>query len=132
MVVVRGSLAKVLATGLLLAAPMVVTTGHAAPASCAGDTTVAINEYLTKQLAVSERKLTDAYRKALASQSEPKWRSLVTSSQRAWIASRDQDCRSIAAYQWKGGTGEGAAVTGCLVRKDDVRIKELDDMVSGG
>ena len=132
MIVVRTSWAEVLAMGLLSAAPMTVSTAHAAPASCAGDTTVAINECLTKQLAVSERKLTDAYRKALGSQSEAKWRSLVTSSQRAWITSRDQDCRGIAAYQWSGGTGEGAAVTGCLVRKDDVRTKELDDMVSGG
>ena len=128
---VRTLLAVVLAMELLLA-PAVMPIVRAEPASCAGDTTVAINDCLTKQLAASERKLTDAYRKALGSQLEAKWRSLVTSSQRAWISSRDQDCRGIAAYQWKGGTGESAAVMGCLVRKDDARIKELADLTNGG
>ncbi len=124
----------VIALSLLSTARALVTTAHAETASCAGDTTVAINECLNKQFTVLERKLTDAYRKVLGSQSAAQWRSLITSSQRAWINSREQeqDCRGVAAYQWFGGSGEGAAVAGCLVRKDDARNKELDEMASGG
>jgi uncharacterized protein YecT (DUF1311 family) len=48
-------------------------------------------------------------------------------AQRAWLAFRDADCKGVVPFAWTGGTGSGAAVTGCLTTKTKARTQDLDD-----
>jgi uncharacterized protein YecT (DUF1311 family) len=98
--------------------------------------TVSQNACAEKDLEAADAALNAAYKKALASiaksdQSAPydqkSWEAALRSSQRAWVAFRDADCKGDVPFLWSGGTGTTAAVLGCMTTKTKTRTEELNE-----
>lgn len=100
----------------------------------ANASTVELNACLDREYLAADKALNGVYAKVLASiagGTEPKpydpksHEAAMRSSQRAWIAFRDADCKEAIPMEWSGGTGTSAAVLGCLLSKVETRIHEL-------
>jgi uncharacterized protein YecT (DUF1311 family) len=48
-------------------------------------------------------------------------------SQKDWLAYRSSQC-SLVELQWKGGSGQGAAISGCQSNLAKLRAKELAEL----
>lgn len=90
-----------------------------------------------KDFKAADTALNDAYRALLAkidasagsgdnaaATQARSWREAVTEAQRKWIAFRDADCAAVGTA-WNGGTGMGAAVSGCLAEATRARTAAL-------
>jgi uncharacterized protein YecT (DUF1311 family) len=121
-----------LATALLFACP--------APASAEVDcgnamNTVEMNECADKAFLEADRALNAAYKAALAgiakdngeASEAKKWEAALRSSQRAWIAFRDAECKGLVAMEWSGGTGATSAILGCMTQMTQERTKALEE-----
>jgi uncharacterized protein YecT (DUF1311 family) len=53
------------------------------------------------------------------------WEAAMRTSQRAWVAFRDADCKGDVPFGWSGGTGTTTAVLGCMIGKTKARTEEL-------
>ena len=84
----------------------------------------------------ADEKLNEAYqgvlKKIRASSLEPpydakSWEEALRTSQRAWIAYRDAECKGVVPMEWSGGTGTTAAITGCMTELTEARTKMLKE-----
>jgi uncharacterized protein YecT (DUF1311 family) len=57
------------------------------------------------------------------------WEESLRTSQRAWIAFRDAECKGLVPMQWSGGTGTATAVNGCMTELTEARAKALKERV---
>jgi uncharacterized protein YecT (DUF1311 family) len=55
------------------------------------------------------------------------WEEALRTSQRAWVAFRDADCRGLVPMEWQGGTGATAAELECMTQLTIARTKDLRD-----
>ena len=53
------------------------------------------------------------------------WETELRTSQRAWIAFRDADCKGLVPMEWSGGTGTSYAVLGCMTALTKARTEAL-------
>lgn len=97
-------------------------------------TTHEMNFCAERDFKVADKKLNAAYRNAMSHTYErdldkpydaKSWKSALRTSQRAWIAHRDADCKNLVAREWSGGTGTTVASLGCMTTKTLQRTKEL-------
>ncbi len=59
------------------------------------------------------------------------WEQALRSSQRAWVAFRDADCKGLTPMSLSGGTGTTVAVLDCMTTKTNFRTKELVAIYKG-
>lgn len=97
-------------------------------------TTYEMNFCAERDFKAADKKLNAAYRNAMSHTYErdldkpydsKSWKSALRTSQRAWIAHRDADCKNLVAREWSGGTGTTVASLGCMTTKTLQRTKEL-------
>jgi uncharacterized protein YecT (DUF1311 family) len=55
------------------------------------------------------------------------WEEALKTSQRAWIAFRDAECKGLVPMEWSGGTGTTTAVNGCLTGLTEARTRALKE-----
>lgn len=136
--------AAALGAGVLLA--VLASPAAAQPSIDCGKaaTTPEIAFCAEADLKVADAALNDAYRAMLAridasagdgdnaaATQARSWREAATDAQRRWIAFRDADCAAVGAA-WRGGTGMGAAVLGCLAEATRARTATLTTRVRDG
>lgn len=107
------------------------------PIDCAdARNTVEMNFCADEDFKVADEKLNAVYKKVLARIGEgdlekpydrASWEEAMRTSQRAWVAFRDADCKGAVPMEWSGGTGTTSAVLGCMTGKTKARIQELSD-----
>ena len=97
-------------------------------------TTVDLNACAEKELEAADARLNAVYKKVLAKIAAENgappydgksWEKALRSSQRAWIAFRDADCKELVAIAAGGGTATTGEVLGCLTEKTQARAKDL-------
>lgn len=59
------------------------------------------------------------------------WKKELREAQRAWVQFKEHDCNGAVLYEWWGGSGAGAAISGCILghtvtRTMDLRQRYLD------
>ena len=126
--------ATLIAAALLLP----LASGHAQtpnPIDCSkAGNTVEINYCADRDYAEADRALNEAYKKTLAviakeggpaPYSAARWEQELRTSQRAWIAFRDADCKGLVPMEWSGGTGTASAVLGCMTEQTRARTAAL-------
>lgn len=59
---------------------------------------------------------------------EPSYAQALLTSQRAWLAFRDAQCR-IASYEWRGGSMEAFAANQCLAAVTTARTRQLRELL---
>ena len=105
------------------------------PVNCASPrSTPEFNLCADGALQKADDKLNAAFAKALAfiktvDSEKPydaaSWEQALRTSQRAWVAFRDADCKGVTPMSWTGGTGTTVAVLDCMTTKTNIRLKEL-------
>ena len=89
---------------------------------------------MEKAAAEADKRLNDAYRKAISiiekdSDRTPEqkvaWRQALLVSERAWTAFRDADCGDLTVIEWNSGSGTGTAIAACRYDKTVQRTAEL-------
>jgi uncharacterized protein YecT (DUF1311 family) len=125
---------------LMLAGTLIAALAHPAAADdpkirCdKAVTTVELNVCSERSYQAADAKLNAAYRKALAfikasAAEKPydpaSWEKALRTSQTAWIAFREADCKGLVPMSWGGGTGTTSAVLGCMTEKTEQRTAEL-------
>lgn len=120
---------------LPLTALTFATSAAAGPRNCNDAvTTYEMNFCAERDFKAADKKLNAAYRDAVSRTRESdldkpydakSWQSALRTSQRAWIAHRDADCKNLVAREWSGGTGTTVASLGCMTTKTLQRTKEL-------
>ncbi|WP_296945718.1 lysozyme inhibitor LprI family protein [uncultured Massilia sp.] len=96
--------------------------------------TRAIEECAAREQKAVEAKLNTVYQdvmRRLAGRDDAAVRRKLQSAQRAWIAFRKADCDAVYE-KWSGGTIRGTMFVGCMQRRAEQRIKELEDFGAGG
>jgi uncharacterized protein YecT (DUF1311 family) len=83
------------------------------------DNTPMMAACLDREAAIWDERLNDDY-KALIDGVDKAKASKLRDSQRAWITVRDTTCDLETSF-WEGGTGAGAAYTGCMLRETGAR-----------
>ena len=92
-----------------------------------------LTECAAKEQKTVEVKLNSTYRKVLKEleqrdDNHQETRKKLVAAQRAWIKFREADCD--AAYQYyAGGTMRNLVHIGCMQKRAEQRIKELDDFL---
>lgn len=122
-----------MAAALLLTKPAVAQQ----PVDCGkAITTADLNACAEQELAQADAGLNDVYRKVLAkiaASDQPKpydakrWEAALRTSQRAWVAFRDADCKGLAPMAMAGGTATTGEVLGCMTELTEARAKSLKD-----
>ena len=124
----------VLAAAFVLAA----TPAHAADeVDCEkAVTTVDLNTCSEQSLDIADKALNETYKKILANLALPdtenaagnlKWAEALKISQRAWVAFRDADCKTLMVHEAGGGTATTGAILGCMTEMTDARTKSLKE-----
>ncbi len=127
----------ILAIALLLP----LTGSHAQtpnPIDCTkAATTLELNYCADRDYAEADRALNEAYKKALAviaksdnpaPYTAAQWEQELRTSQRAWVAFRDADCKGLVPMEWSGGSGTTSAVLGCMIELTKARTTRLRDL----
>jgi len=83
------------------------------------DNTPMMAACLDRESTIWDERLNDDY-KALMSGLDKAQAAKLRDSQRAWIGVRDATCDLETSF-WDGGTGAGAAYTGCMLRETGAR-----------
>lgn len=93
-----------------------------------------LNQCAEREFSRADAALNAVYVKVLAKiavSDQPKpydaksWDAALRTSQRAWIAYRDADCKGLVPMNWGGGTGATGDVLGCMTEKTEARTKDL-------
>ena len=91
-------------------------------ASPAGMSTLGMVDCIGQETAVQDRRLNEAYRKALKDMT-PDERKGLQAAQRAWIVFRDADCSArVDSLQW----GAISRINGALCRLDDTVARTIE------
>lgn len=108
---------------------------EAPPVNCSNPmSTYEINVCSEKEFEKADADLNAAYRQALAAvaasdSAKPydrkSWEEALRTSQRAWVAFRDAECKGLIPMEWQGGTGTTGAELGCMTQLTSARTKEL-------
>lgn len=85
----------------------------------ANDNTPMMAACLDREAAIWDERLNDDY-KALIGALDKEKAAKLRDSQRAWITVRDTTCDLEMSF-WDGGTGAGAAYTGCVLQETGAR-----------
>ena len=89
-----------------------------------------------KDYKAADAGLNEAYQQALAQIAKEggekpydakSWEAALRTSQRAWVAFRDADCRGLVPMSWGGGTGTTGGVLACLTQLTQERTKMLKE-----
>src|SRR5262245_57414719 len=102
------------------------------------NTTVEMNFCADKDYAAADKALNAAYQDALAKIAKvggkkpydsKSWEEALRTSQRAWIAFRDAECKGLTPMRWSGGTITTLAVLGCMTSLTQARAEMLKEHV---
>ena len=120
-----------LAVGASLSLP---SPGIAEESICAeAQTTIEIGDCVSKAYDKADAELNAVWKKVMATfeandymptKIQKEWKETLLASQRDWIAFKEADCDAVG-FEWFGGTGQGNAVTFCLLDHTTTRTKDL-------
>ncbi|HEX7854133.1 MAG TPA: lysozyme inhibitor LprI family protein [Sphingobium sp.] len=86
-----------------------------------------LNVQWTKAVALMKARDNDA---GAQTDRRPTYSAALLTSQRAWLAFRDAQCR-IEGYSMRGGSAEPMTISGCLTQLTKARIQQLKDLEQG-
>jgi uncharacterized protein YecT (DUF1311 family) len=96
-------------------------------------TTIEIGECVSKEYDKADAELNAVWKKVMASfkkndylpaEAVKEWKDTMLAAQRDWIAFKEADCDAVG-FEWYGGTGQGNAITFCLLGHTTARTKDL-------
>ena len=128
------ALALALALGVLAAAPALADAPSSKLCLDPSFGTPQIEACMEKAAAEADKRLNEAYRKAIAIiEKDPDrtpdqkvaWRQRLLVSERAWTAFRDADCGDLTVMEWNSRSGTGTALAACRYDKTIQRTAEL-------
>ena len=112
-----------------------MSAGHAQDKQVCADaqTTIEIGDCVRKEYEKADAELNAVWKKVMATfesndympaNARKDWKETLLASQRDWIAFKEADCKAVG-FEWYGGTGQGNAITFCLLDHTTTRTKDL-------